>query len=38
MESSSFEDVNRLVRSELYEHMDPEFGKYLAMNFRVVAI
>ena len=32
MESSSFEDVNRLVRSELYEHMDPEFGKYLAMN------
>ena len=35
MESSSFEDVNRLVRSELYEHMDPEFGKYLAMNLPV---
>ena len=26
MESSSFEDVNRLVRSDLYEHMDPESG------------
>lgn len=32
MESSSFEEVNKLVRTELYEHMDPEFGKYLAMN------
>lgn len=27
----SFDDVNRLIRSELYEHVDPEFGRYLAM-------
>lgn len=28
---ASFEDVNRLIRKELYEHVDLEFGKYLAM-------
>lgn len=32
METSSFEEVNKLVRDELYEHMDLEFGRYLAKN------
>ena len=32
METSSFEEVNKLVRDELYEHMDLKFGRYLAKN------